>query len=281
MFKTLNIYRKELQTAFQKHDLTLLAAAQAYYYLLSVVPLLFICFAVIPYFHIDPQDALDFIGSLLPGEIASIFEEQIVDIVAKPKGGLLTVGIVGALWTASNGVNAFIRSSNSAYDIEESRGFIRVRLTALILTISMIFAFILAILLPIAGTIFVNIVEDNFSAIANSAWFDIGFELIRISVTIIVLTLILFTLYRFAPAKRLPIRHLLPGAITATLLWQIITFLFSFYVSNFGNYSTTYGSLGGLIILMIWFFLTGLIFMLGIEINAIYHRRQIKSITIK
>lgn len=271
VLQAIRVYWKSLIEAFTKHDLTLLAAAQAYYYLLSVVPLLFICFAIIPYFQIEPEHALNFINELLPGEIAKLFEKNIIQIVQEPKGGLLTIGIIGALWSASNGINAFIRSSNRAYETEESRHFIIVRFIALILTLGIVISFILAVLLPILGSILLNLVAQYFP---DTTWIVMTFELIRQSVTIVVLTIIIFMLYRYAPSKRLPIKHLLPGALTASILWQTISFLFSFYIKNFGNYSNTYGSLGGLIILIIWFFLTGLILMIGIEINAVYHKRN-------
>lgn len=271
MLQTIRVYWNALLDAFGKHDLTLLAAAQAYYYLLSVVPLLFISFALIPYFHIEPADAMNVINTLLPGEIASLFEENIIGIVQEPKGGLLTIGIIGALWSASNGINAFIRSSNRAYDTEESRNFFVVRGIALILTIAIVISFILAILLPVIGSVLSNLVNNYFP---DTTWMVMTFEIVRQSMTIIVLTLIIFMLYRYAPSKRLPIKHLLPGALTASILWQTISFIFSFYIKNFANYSNTYGSLGGLVILIIWFFLTGLILMIGIEINAIYHKRN-------
>jgi membrane protein len=90
----------------------------------------------------------------------------------------------------------------------------------------------------------------------------------------VVISLVLAFLYRFAPNKSFPIKHVIPGAVTATVLWLGISLGFSFYVSNFANYSSTYGSLGGVIILMLWLYLSGLIFVIGGEINAILHRQN-------
>ncbi|WP_253291510.1 YihY/virulence factor BrkB family protein [Virgibacillus proomii] len=89
---------------------------------------------------------------------------------------------------------------------------------------------------------------------------DLFFQVLRWLISFIILTGFLLILYRFAPNKQLPFNHIFPEAITASMLWQFISFGFSFYISNFGNYSATYGSLGGIIILLIWFFLTGIIF---------------------
>src|SRR5690625_7462414 len=91
-------YIKDLIGEFKKDDIPLLAASQAYYYLLAVFPLLIVCFAIIPYFKIDPADATGFLEDILPGEMVSIFEENIISLIETPQGGLLTIGAIGALW---------------------------------------------------------------------------------------------------------------------------------------------------------------------------------------
>ncbi|MEC5425983.1 YihY/virulence factor BrkB family protein [Virgibacillus sp. C22-A2] len=267
-------YMKDFSTKFKEDNVPVLAAAQAYYYLLSIVPLLIVCFAIIPYLNINPNDAITFIENVLPSEMASIFEENIVSLVETPRGGLLTVGIIGALWSSSAGINAFIKSTNEAYGVAETRNFLVVRLVALGLTIGMIAALVIAILLPVFGNVILGLIE-SITGISGSML--ILFQLLRWTVSIIVLTALLIMLYRFAPDKKLPVKHIIPGALVASILWQIVSLGFSFYVSNFGNYSATYGSLGGIIILMIWFFLTGLILMTGAVVNVLYHRNYIQK----
>jgi len=267
-------YGKEVLGQFKKDNVTILAASQAYYYLLSIVPLLFVCFAIIPYLDISPQDAMNIINSVLPSEIASLFRENIVSIVQERKGGLLTIGIIGALWSASNGINAFIKASNEAYEVDETRNFLAVRGLALILTIGMILSLLVAILLPIMGSAILGFLK-SFLGISSSL--ALVLEISRWGIAIVVLTSILLLLYHFAPNKKLPFRHILPGALTASLLWLLISLAFSFYVSHFGSYSKTYGSIGGLIILMVWFYLTGMILMIGAEINVIYHKRKLQN----
>ena len=102
-------------------------------------------------------------------------------------------------------------------------------------------------------------------------------QILRWAISIIVLTGILLMFYRFAPNKNLPFKDTLPGALVASIAWLLISFGFSFYIDNFGNYSATYGSLGGIIILMMWFFLTGIILMVGALINVIYQQNQQKT----
>lgn len=254
-------FGKEFMKRFSENNTTLLAAALAYYFLLAVFPLLIVGFAIIPYFNISPDDAVGFIGSILPQELASTFEENIVSLVETPRGGLLTVGILGTIWSASNGINAFIQVSNQAFEVEETRPFIKVRGTAVLLTIGLLLAAISSITLLVFGDVIVNFL---ISFVGISEGTGLILQISRLIMVIVIVTAILLGLYRFAPNKKLSFKHILPGTLTASILWLVSSFAFSIYVSNFGNYSATYGSLGGIIILMIWFFLTGVILLVGL-----------------
>ena len=271
-------YIKEFMAEYKKDNVPLLAAAQAYYYLLAIVPLLIVCFAIIPYLNMDPAEVMTFLEKVLPGEMVTIFEENIINLVQTPKGGLLTFGIIGALWSASNGIQAFMKATNEAYGVDETRSFIKVRLLALVLTIGMVVAFAVALILPVFGSTILGFFK---SLLGISASLTIILQISRWVISIILISVILLLLYRLAPNKKLPWKHTIPGAITASVLWLFISLGFSFYVSNFGSYSATYGSLGGIIILMIWFFLTGMILMIGAEINVLYHRKQQSASTLR
>jgi len=272
--KTIKSYIKQLMEKFSEHNVTLLAAGQAYYYLLSIFPLLIVAFAIIPYLNLDVNQVMGTVEKSLPSGMAEIFEDNIVSLIETPKGGLLTIGIIGALWSASNGVNAFIKSANSAYGVEETRSFIVVRAMALGLTIGLIIALGVAITLPIFGNTIVKYLDMILSLGSSKT---ILIQILRWAISIIVLTGILLMFYRFAPNKNLPFKDTLPGALVASIAWLLISFGFSFYIDNFGNYSATYGSLGGIIILMMWFFLTGIILMVGALINVIYQQNQQKT----
>ncbi|CEG21742.1 hypothetical protein BN1080_00658 [Planococcus massiliensis] len=262
---------KELAGEFKKDHATTLAAAQAYYYLLAIVPLLILLLAILPYLQLDPNRVMDFIGTILPGEVANTFEDTIVSVVTTPSGGLLTFGILGTLWSASNAMTAFIEATNQAYDVEESRSFIKLKGTAIILTLFMLVAVIIALVLPIFG----GAIIDSISSFLNlPSQTEIIFQVLRWVISIAVMSIVLAFLYKFAPNKHFPFKEVIIGAVIATVLWQVVSLGFSFYVANFGSYSATYGSLGGLIVLMLWFFLTGLILVIGAEINAILHRRK-------
>lgn len=257
----------------QKDKVILLGAAQAYYYLLSIVPLVVVCFAIIPYLHIDPDKAVNFLKDALPGELASFFEKDIMKFVNSPRGGLLTIGIMGALWSVSNAIHALIKSVNEAYGVKETRSFIFVRLIALGLTMGMIITILFAMVLPVFG----NTIFDYLKTyIGFSSTFEGIYQILLWISGLVLLILFLIILYRFAPNLKIPMKHVLPGALTACILWLMTSFGFFFYVSNFGSYSAIYGSLGGLVILMLWFFLTGIILMIGAILNVLYHENKIR-----
>ncbi|MBX0314398.1 YihY/virulence factor BrkB family protein [Planococcus glaciei] len=262
---------KDVAGEIKKDRATTLAAAQAYYYLLAIVPLLILLLAILPYLQLDPNRVMDFIATVLPGEVATTFQDTIVSVVTTPSGGLLTFGILGTLWSASNAMTAFIEATNQAYDVEETRSFIKLKGMAILLTLFMLVAVIIALVLPIFGGAIIDIISSFLNLPQQT---EIIFQVLRWVISIAVMSLVLAFLYKFAPNKHFPFKEVIIGAVIATVLWQVVSLGFSFYVSNFGSYSATYGSLGGLIVLMLWFFLTGLILVIGAEINAVLHKRK-------
>jgi membrane protein len=267
----LKYYGKSLLGELKKDRATGLAAQQAYYYMLALFPLLILLIAIVPYLNIDPQKAMNIVNQLLPSQSAELLRDNVVKLVSERNGGLLTFGIIGTIWSASSGMNAFIKAMNIAFDVKETRSFIKARLVSIMLTFGLILAFVVALLLPVFGRVILDTVQ---SIIQIPEPFDIVFNIVRWVVAIVVMAAVLAGLYRVAPNKHYPFKHVIPGAIFATVVWQLISLGFSFYVSNFGNYSATYGSIGGVIVLMLWLFLTGLALVLGGEINAIYHREK-------
>lgn len=264
-------YGKSLLGELKEDRATGLAAQQAYYYMLALFPMLILLIAIVPYLNIDPNKAINVVNKLLPSESAQLLRDNVVNLVSERNGGLLTFGIIGTIWSASNGMNAFMKAMNIAFDVEETRSFVKARLVSIMLTIGLIIAFVVALLLPVFGKVLMDTVQ---SIVHIPAQFEIIFRIVRWLIAFAVMVAVLATLYRVAPNKHYPFKHVIPGAIFATVVWQLISLGFSFYVSNFGNYSATYGSLGGVIILMLWLFLTGLALVLGGEINAIYNREQ-------
>ncbi|MFC4075355.1 YihY/virulence factor BrkB family protein [Salinithrix halophila] len=248
-----------------------LAAALAYYFLLSIFPLLIFIVSLLPYFSIDPDEAIRFVKEMVPRTAAESIDEPIREILSQRKGGLLSFSLLATLWIASNGVSAMIRMLNIAYQVEESRNIIRARLLSLALTVGIVLVFAVMLTLQVFGKLLFGYLD---SALPLSVGTELLFGPLRWAAAVVVTVLVLIAIYQIAPNMRLPLREVVGGAIAATLGWHLISLGFSYYVNHFNNYSGTYGSLGGIIVLMVWFYLTALILIMGGVINAAVHQHR-------
>ncbi len=263
-----NDFVKRFLFKFKHAKVFLLGSSQAFYYMLSLFPILVIGLAIIPYLNIDPDQAVDFLKKTLPGDMADVFQKEILNLINNPRGSLLILGVIGALWSTSNAIHALIASINEAYDIEETRSIIFVRAIALVFAAGMIIAFIITLVFPVFGNLMLDYLKNIFDIDTTLSGL---LQVLRWVFALLFIIVFLSLLYRFAPNLNLPLSHVLPGTITVAVLWQIITFGFYIYVNNFGAFSAIYGSVGVFIIIMVWFFLTGIILMIGAIINALYH----------
>lgn len=262
-------FGKQLITELNKHRITGLAAEQAYYYLLSVFPMLILLLSILPYLSINSQVVSDFSYNFLPIETAQLIKETFISLINERNRELLTFSIIGTIWSASNGINAFIHSMNIAFDVQETRNFFINRLLSIIMTFGLIIAFIIALILPVFGNILLDLLNQLVLIPDEVQRF---IHVLRWGVAVIIISIILAYLYKVAPNIQLSFKEVFIGAVTATILWLLVSLGFSFYVNNFGNYSATYGSLGGVIVLMLWLYLTGMSLIIGGEINAILYR---------
>lgn len=253
-----------------EHDVSGMAAQLAFFFLLSVFPLLIFLSTLVPFFPITEDYIITYLSEYVPEESMLVISSQL-DRIMTSSGTLLSVGIIGTLWTASNALNGITKAFNVAYDIVDTRKFFFTRLLSMVLTIGMIFVFILALLLPVFGK---QIGIYIFSYIGISEAFLDIWDTIRWVLSTLVLFLMFLILYRVFPSMKLKRRMVLPGALFATAGWNIGSFGFSYYVNNFGNYSNTYGSLGGIIVLMLWFYMLAFVIILGGEINAIGSKKN-------
>ena len=263
---------KHLYEKIKEDEITGLAAQLAYYFLLSIFPLLIFTITLLPYFPVTTQDIISMLEAYVPSESVKLLESSLSTVMENRNGGLLSFGILATIWSASNGINAIIRALNHAYDVEESRSFIVSRALALVLTVAMIIVVVVSLLLPIFGKMILGVVFDF-----------LGFEpsfmytLLRWTISIAVTTFVFTMLYWLGPDVKLPIKWAWPGALFSSIGWALSSLAFSFYVNSFANFSSTYGSLGGLIVLMLWFYISGLVIIVGGEINAVLrHNRTIK-----
>ncbi|ALC92978.1 ribonuclease [Bacillus sp. FJAT-18017] len=265
-----NIF-KQLLHRIKEDDLPGLSAQLAYYFLLSLFPLLIFLLTLMPYLPIPQRDILGAIQDFAPPEAFALIEKNLTSIMENRSGGLLSLGVIGTIWSASNGINALVRAFNTAYNVDETRSFIVARGMSILFTFGMVFVFIIALVLPVFGK---EIGEFLFSFLGLDGAFIVIWNLLRWALTPLILFGIFTILYWVAPNLKMKCKSAIPGAIFATVGWIITSLGFSFYVSNFGNYTSTYGSIGGMIILMIWLYLSAFIILLGGEINAFYAEKS-------
>ncbi|MBD1382232.1 YihY/virulence factor BrkB family protein [Metabacillus arenae] len=263
---------KELIKRIQLHETNDLAAVLAYYFLLSLFPLLIFLVALLPYFQVEIGTALTFLDQYSPGESGGLLTEHVETILKEPNGGLLSFGIIGTLWSASNATNALIRALNKAFLVEETRPFWIIRLEAIVMTIGLVLTFVLTLILPVFGSILIESAGTFLPIIGENELF---LNFMRYILSFLMMCFVLMVLYYFAPNEKVRFKDVYLGAIIATVLWQVISLAFSFYVSQFGNFNATYGSIGGVIVLLTWLYLSGFSILIGGEINAIKQCRRI------
>jgi membrane protein len=212
----------------------------------------------------------------LPQSAQPLVAGQIAQ-VTRGSGNALTVGLVisllAALWSASSGVSNLMQAVNIAYDEDESRGFVKLRATALLLTLGAIVFVLLTLLL-------VAVVPAVLAAFPLGPVGTVLAQVVRWVLLVLVVTVALAVVYRLAPDRDAPrFRWVSVGAVVATVLWIIGSVLFSLYVNNFGRYGNTYGALAGVVVLLLWLYLTSFVVLLGAEINAESERQTARDST--
>ncbi len=257
-----------------RNDVSGNAAQLAYYMLFSIFPMLLIAATLLAYLHIDKDSVFNMIKEFAPDQIMDFLEENLNTLLTQKNGGLLSIGIIATLWSASNGMNAVMKSLNKAYGVTNKRNYVVQRLLSMFFTLAMLATVGATLLLLVfgqqIGMFLIN--HLNFSEDFLSFWNNL-----RWTVTLVVIFVVFTFLYWVAPNRRSTLISVLPGALFSTIGWTIASVGFAYYVNNFGNYSATYGSIGVIIILMLWFYLTGIILMIGGELNATLAIRKKKK----
>ncbi len=248
-------------------NISMVAAGVAFYGLLAVFPALAATISIYGMFA-DPgqiQGQIQAMSGMLPGQVQDLLQSQLTRLVSGSGGALgigAIVGIVVALWSAAAGVKALMTALDIAYDEREERSFVRFNGLALLLTlgtvVTVIVALALIVVLPaVLGNLGLGGVAQT--AVSWVRWLLLAAGMIAA----------LGILYRVAPDRDQPEwRWVSWGSVGATALWIIASVLFSWYVSNFGSYNQTYGSLAAVVILMLWFWISAYVILLGAELNA-------------
>jgi membrane protein len=268
---TWKAFGQRLWAQLVRDDVMASAAELSFYFVLALFPFLLFLTSLLGYFADAGTELranlLAYLGTVAPAKANVLIHDTIAEISEARSGGKLSFGLLAAVWAASTGMQAIITALNAAYGVREGRPWWKQRLVAIELTLALAVFVILALVLLLYGSQIAFIVARwfGFGDTFTSAWvilqwfFVLGFVLLAFNL-----------LYFFAPnLKDSKWRWLLPGSILAVVIWLLISFGFRLYLHFFNNYSATYGSLGAVIVLLLWLYLTGAAIILGGEVNAV------------
>ncbi len=244
------------------------AAALGFYLTLAIFPAIILLMTIIPYLPIERVDEaiMDLLGQALPAEAFGMVERVVEEVTSERRGGLLSFSLLGTLWAASTGMYAIMQQLNITYDVKEARSFIRARATALVLSLLFGLLVIGAFSLIVIG----GILEEWIgSRLGFSGALLTFFAMFRWVIIVLALLLGFALIYRYAPNVEQKFSFITPGSIFGVTLLILASLGFALYASNFADYSATYGSIGAVIILMLWLYIAGVVILLGSEINAL------------
>ncbi len=272
---------KRTLTEFKEDNLSDAAASLTYRAVLAIFPALVAMIALVSLVA-DPQavtrQLTKLVSSIGPPSAAQTFQEPISSLAhgSSATGILLVVGVAAALWTASGYVAAFMRASNTIYEVEEGRSYIKLRPLQILVTLILV---VLLALVLVALVVTGPVASKVGSAIGAGSTAVTIWDIVKWPVLIIVVIFMIAVLYYAAPNARLRgLKSIMPGALLALVIWLIASLGFAYYVANFGSYNKTYGTLGGVIALLVWLWISNAAILLGAEVNAERERsRQLRG----
>lgn len=257
---------------FAEDDMMTYAAALAFRILLALFPFVLFLLALLGVLGLGGffDRLLNQAQAALPGDAYGLLAQSIGEIRSQPRGGLVSVSIVFAIWAASAGVRSLMNALNIAYDVEESRPVWKLYPLSIVYTIGLAILILIAAGLTLVGPRVLDWLGGaGGMGVVTALW-----TWLRWPLAVLLVMITVAVVYYVAPNIKQPFAIVTPGSVLAVLGWIVASIGFSFYVSRFANYSATYGSLGGVIVLLLYFFITAAVLLFGAELNAaIYHVR--------
>ena len=245
------------------------AAQLSYYFLLALFPLLLFLTSLIGIFMGSESglrsSLFNYLSQVLPASASQLVSDTMFEVTSSSGGGKISFGIVAALWAASNGMGAISQALNVAYHVKESRSWWKQRLIAIELTIALAVLIISALVLVLYGSRIADVIAGSYGF---GKVFLVGWKILQWPIVLVFLLLAFALIYYWAPNLHQEWRWITPGSVVAIALWMLVSFGFRLYLHFFNSYSKTYGSLGAVIILMLWFYLTGAAILIGGEVNS-------------
>lgn len=265
---TINIIKEQIQNV----DISNTAIVMAYYFLLSLFPLLIALGNTLPYFRIDPNVVLPYIKELMPSSIYVSLKPAIQSLLTQNSGGLLSLSAITAIWSASQSINAIQSAMNKVFNVDNRRNFLITRFTSLIVIILLLIAIIVVITILGLGRNILNLIQPIFKF--QTGFIDY-FQTLKWPLTFIILLAIMYSIYYIVPNIKLSFQSVFPGALFSTIGWMILSQVFGLYIKYFNSKIASYQIIGSFIVLMLWLNIASLIIIIGSIINSIFYNRNL------
>lgn len=261
-------FLRELVREIDEDDIFNGAAALGFFLTLAIFPAMVFVMAMIPFLPIQRVDIaiMDLLRQALPASASEMFAGVVAEVTKEQRGGLLSLGFLGTMWATSSGMYAVMQQLNVSYDVRESRGFLRARLTAMALSLLFTLLVLGAFSLIVLGGQIQDWVDARY---AIGALLLVFFATLRWLIILGGLLLGYALIYYLAPDVRQRFVYITPGSVVGVAMLVVASLGFAWYAQNLGNYAATYGSVGAVIVLMLWLYIAGLSILLGSEINAL------------
>ncbi len=239
----------------------------AYYFFLALFPALLFLVALASFFPVHDlmNQIVGALSRFAPGEVLTIVKDQVAKIAGSKDGGLLTVGFLGTVWSTSSAMSGIISTLNKAYEITDSRPWWKVKLIAIGLTFAVGIFILVSFALVLVGP---TLAEPMARWLGLGPAFASTWRIVQWPIVFLLVAAAIGMIYYFGPDAEQRWEWITPGSLLATALWVLISLGFRFYVTAFGNFNATYGAIGGVIVAMLWMYISGLAILVGAEANA-------------
>ena len=258
---------RRVWSEIDKDEVTDRAAALSYYFLFSLFPSLLFLTALLGYLPVEglQERLLTYTQDVLPPDAAATLDRTLREIVSERRGGLVSLGLLGALWASSNGMASVMSTMNRVWGVRERRSWWKRRLIAVGLTLGFSAFIIGSLILLVFGGV-IGAAAANLFGMGDL--FKMLWNAVSIPLVIVCALFGIELVFYAAPAGNREWRWITPGAAVALAAWLAMSFGLRFWVGRFADYSATYGSIGGVILLMLWLYLTSVVLLVGAEIDA-------------
>lgn len=256
---------RDFSAKMKKKDISTYAASTAFFFFLSVVPMLIMICTIIPYTPLTEENLVELVTDLLPDQIDPLAESLISEVYDK-SAGILSIALIATVWSAAKGVMALMKGLNSVNGVEEKRNYFVLRIIASFYTIVMLVGVILSLFVMVFGDQLVALALHRIPQLQRVVSFAMNFRFLFVWA---VLSVLFAAVYAYVPDKKLAFREQIPGAVFSAVGWSVFSWAFSYYVT-YGNSYGIYGSLSIIIIVLLWMYFCMYIILIGAYLNRYF-----------